>query len=363
MVLAHLLFKLDYLLAIQVISEGWDTERRLSAILIQRIALRLRHKCTNQLHGLNWEVYAARVNARWVGLQMCNRQQFSSLTNREEESCNVSGGMVEVTAGESGSLMILECHLHSQSEGITDVKYLSLPVLPHTVLELKRVIQSEFSIPACVQTVAYNTELLTDDVELATRSVRSGDTVDVTFLCRGDCRSLEEVNAWMKNLIQTIIIDDNAYQREVSDHNVEMIVYDGLQSGMDNALGYDLFEWLIPRTMVNKAYFESTGGLHLLLELSQRIFRRKWSSLRVYQKYLESVCIQAFANYGETAGLRRKLLKLGVLELCFKSLLRVTIPPNQRVTDSSSRASEQEANDALLKGELDNALHLLCWCI
>lgn len=253
----------------------------------------------------------------------------------------------------------LEFHLHCQSEKKTEVKYLSLPTLPHTTLDLKHLIQSEFSVPACAQTIHYQTEILLDNVELASRCLRSGDTIDVTFLCRADCRSIEEVNTWMKNLIK--IIDENEFRGGAGDYNVEVVVFDGIQSGIDAALGYDLFEWLIPRTMVNKAYFESTGGLNLLLELYKRIFRRKWSTLRVYQKYLESVCTQAFANYGETAGLRRKLVKMGVLELCFKSLLRVPIAVEQPVTDPSSKASDQDINDSLLKGELDNALHLLCW--
>ena len=266
---------------------------------------------------------------------------------------------MEISSG-SAPVVMLEIHLHSKSERTTEVKYLSLPTLPHTVLEFKQIVQREFSVPACVQTVTYQTEVLSDDVELASRRLRSGDSVDVSFLSRGDCSSVEEVNTWMRTLIDTF--DQNQSKGEVGDYNVEVVVYDGLQSGLDTALGYDLFQWLIPRTMVNKAYFESSGGLRLLFKLYQRIFQREWSSLRIYQKYLESVCTQAFANYGETAGLRRKLVEMGVLELCYKSLLRVSILPNMPISDTSSKSSDQEVNDSLLKAELDNALHLLCWC-
>ena len=259
----------------------------------------------------------------------------------------------------AAAAVVLECHLHSRSEGTTEVKYLSLSSLPRTVLDLKLVIQAQFSVPACAQTVAFQTEVLTDEVQLASRSLRSGDSVDVSFLARGDCRSLEEVNAWMEHLVRTF--DDSSLKQEEVDYQVEVVVYDGIQSGLDSALGYDLFEWLIPRTMVNKAYFETTGGLQLLLRLYQRVLACPWHTLRVYQKYLENVCTQAFANYGETAGLRRKLVSMGILELCFKSLLRVSISLNHPVTDPSSRPEDQEINDSLLKGELDNALHLLCW--
>lgn len=255
--------------------------------------------------------------------------------------------------------VMLECHLHSQSEGTTEVKFLSLPALPHTVLELKGAVQQKFSVPACVQTVAYQTEVLTDDVQLSSRFLRSGDTVDITFFCYGDCSSMEEVNVWMRELIQAY--EECEVEGDGGEHKVDMIVYNGLQKGLDSALGYDLFEWLVPRTMVNKAYFESSGGLMLLLKLYQHIFSREWSRLRVHQKYLESVCTQAFANYGETASLRRKLVKMGLLDLCFRSMLRVTIPPNMPVSDPSSPTADQEINDSILKAELDNALHLLCW--
>ena len=257
--------------------------------------------------------------------------------------------------------VVLECHLHSRSEGSTEVKYLSLASLPGTVLELKQLAQDEFSVPACAQTVAFQTEVLTDDAELASRRLRSGDTVDISFLSRGDCRSVEEVKAWMKKLLRTF--DDNSLSVDQRDYQVEVLVYDGVQSNLDSTLGYDLFEWLIPRTMVNKAYFEAVGGLDLLLQLYQRVLSRPWSSLRVYQKYLENVCTQAFANYGETASLRRKLVGMGLLDLCCRSLLRVPIPFNQPVSDPSSKPADQEVNDSLLRGELDNALHLMCWLV
>ena len=255
------------------------------------------------------------------------------------------------------SEVVLQCHLHCQSEGTTEVKPLSLPSLPPTVLELKEVIQQEFSVPTCIQKVAFQTEVLSDDTQLASRRLRSGDSVDVTFLARGDCRLVEEVNAWMRNLVR-------AYEeRELgkSTNEVDHLVYDGLQSGLDSTLGYDLFEWLIPRTMVNKAYFESSGGLALLPQLYQQILRSQWSDLPIYQRYLESVCTQAFANFGETAALRRKLIKMGILELCFKTMLRVKVPQNGPIADTASTDGDQEMNDTILKTELDNALHLLCW--
>lgn len=255
--------------------------------------------------------------------------------------------------------VMLECHLHSQSEGTTEVKFLSLPALPQTVLELKEAVQQQFSVPACIQTVSYQTEVLSDDVHLSSRLLRSGDTVDVMFFCYGDCSSIEEVNTWMGELIQAY--EECEIEGDGGEHKVDVIVSNGLQNGLDSALGYDLFEWLVPRTMVNKAYFESSGGLTLLLKLYHHIFSREWSRLHVHQKYLESVCTQALANYGETASLRRKLVKMGVLDLCFKSMLRVVIPPNMAVSDPSSSAAEQEINDSILKAELDNALHLLCW--
>ena len=266
--------------------------------------------------------------------------------------------MMEFPSGSTAEV-VLAFHLHSKSEGTTEVNNLSLPALPHTVRELKQIVQREFSVPACVQTVTYQTEVLSDDVELASRRLRSGDSVDVTFLSRGDCRSVEEVNAWMRTLIEAF--DQNQSRREIGDYNVDVVVFDGLQSSLDLALGYDLFQWLIPKTMVNKAYFESSGGLNLLFELYQRMLRREWSSLRLRQKYLESVCTQAFANFGETAALRRKLIKMGVLEMCFKSLLRVPILSDVPISDKSSSESDQEANNFFLKAEMDNALHLLCW--
>lgn len=255
--------------------------------------------------------------------------------------------------------LVLECHLHSRSEGTTEVKFLPLSSLPHTVLDLKQLLQEEYSVPVVAQTITYQTEVLTNDVELSSRRLRSGDSLNVSFLARGDCQSVEEVNAWLENMLRPF--EDETLELDQRDYQVDVVVYDGIHSGLDCALGYDLFEWLIPRTMVNKAYFEATGGLELLFKVYRRVLSRDWPSLRIYQKYLENVCTQAFANFGETAGLRRKLVKMGVLELCFKSLLRTRIRFHHAVADSNSSGADQEINDTLLKGELDNALHLLCW--
>ena len=252
----------------------------------------------------------------------------------------------------------LTCHLHCQADNTTEVRPLLLPSLPSTVLDLKEKVQHEFSIPACIQTLSYHTEVLPDATQLSTKCMRSGDTVDILYLTRGDCRSVEEVNSWLRSLTLAYAACE---LHEGSEQEIDQLVYDGLQSGLDSALGYDLFEWLIPRTMVNKIYFEYSEGLSLLLKLYQSIFQKEWSALHIHQRYLESVCTQAFANFGETAALRRKLVRMGVLELCFKSLLRVLVPKNECVVDWDSADGDEEMNNSILRTELDNALHLLCW--
>ena len=257
--------------------------------------------------------------------------------------------------------VVLECHLHSRSEGTTEVKFLSLTSLPGTVLELKQLAQAEFSVPACAQTVAFQTEVLTDDTQLASRRLRSGDAVDITFLSRGDCRSVEEVKTWMKSIMR--IFNDDSYTMDQRNRQVEAAVYGGIQNNLDTTLGNNLFKLLTSqsRSMVNRAYFEAVGGLELLLHLYQRLLSHPWSNLGIRQKYLEIICMQAFSNFGgETVRLRRRLVGLGILDLCFLSLLRVPIPFNKPVSDLSSNPANKEHNDHLLKEELDMALHLLC---
>lgn len=249
----------------------------------------------------------------------------------------------------------LTCHLHCQVDNTTEVRTLLFPSLPTLVMDLKEKVGEEFSIPYCIQTLSYNSEVLPDTTLISMTRMRSGDTVDIHYPARGDCQEVEEVNSWLRSLALAYT------DYELSEDEIDQIVHDGLRSGLDSALGYNLFEWLIPRTMVNKIYFEDSGGLSLLFRVYQIIFQREWSDMHIHQRYLESVCTQAFANFGETAALRRILVQMGVLELCFKAQLRVLVPKNGCVEDLESVHGDKEISDGILRTELDNALHLLCW--
>ena len=246
---------------------------------------------------------------------------------------------------------VFHLELICTARSTTAMKFLVLDTFPSCAIDLKKEIQTQLSIPVCVQALSYQSAILTDDENFEAKHIRSGDTISVRYLCEGDCEKVNKVIDWVRQLIGAISSGD--------DEQLEQVMASGGTEDLDVSLALTLFDWLDPKSYVNKIFFEWTGGLDALLNLYRNLLQRDWKSMSPRLKYLEGICTQSIANFGETFPLRRLLLQRGILEACIQSFLRVRLRKGMPVFDTESNG-DADRNNYLLQRVIENALHIIC---
>lgn len=257
----------------------------------------------------------------------------------------------------SHSEITFNLRLNCTSRDGTVIKPLTVNCFPKSTVDLKKEIQRTFSIPQCIQTLSYQSAILSDGEDLQEKHIRSGDTLEVSYLCEADYEELMRITGWLETITSAI---DNEDSNPDGDTCTDRLIAEGIQAGYDVALALDLFDWLDTRSHVNKVFFHWSGGLDVLVGLFSALLKRKWSDMPARLKYLESVCTQSVANFGETLPLRRVLLHCGILEMCFQSLLRKKLMKGLPVTDRESKDGDASSNSYLLQRVIENGLHIIC---
>lgn len=203
--------------------------------------------------------------------------------------------------------------LNCTSRKASENKTLTLSSFPASVLELKKAIEAKFSIPACVQSVSYQLAPLTNKDSLKKNCIRSGDTLSISYLCEAECRLIDEVIKWLRSSSLAV---------RCGGASADELIWRGIHAGYLETLPIELFDWLSPKAYSNKLYFESVGGLTVLVNLYRYLAGRKWEKMPPLFKCLESFSIQSIGNFGEDFPLRRMSLKEGVLDCVLSSVLR-----------------------------------------
>ena len=92
----------------------------------------------------------------------------------------------------------LHCTKTNLTEEVAEIK---LESPPQNILEVKKQVEKQFSIPVCVQTVSYTTgHDLSNDIKLSDLKVRHGDTFHVKYLAKGNCTDLMNTITWLRQL-------------------------------------------------------------------------------------------------------------------------------------------------------------------
>ena len=203
--------------------------------------------------------------------------------------------------------------LNCTSRKTRESKRFTLDEFPGSVLDLKKAVEAQLSIPVCVQSVSYQLAPLSDGDSLSERRIRSGDTLSISYLCEGECKLISEIIKWLRQVYAAL--------RSNASH-CHSLIRRGIDAGYDVSLPIKIFEWLNPKAYVSKLYFESQGGLKVLCKLYRNLANREWSTMIQLFKYLEGFAIQTIGNFGENFRLRRVLLKEDILDLVMSSLLR-----------------------------------------
>ena len=245
-------------------------------------------------------------------------------------------------AGEEMSFTVKLTCTETDSSEVVELKFRSFP---RNVLDVKKHIEKECSIPVCCQSLSYQGTSLGDEAEFNQSHFRSNDVLEVSYVSKADCRELASITGWIRQVAQL-------YREAPTGGDLEKLIEHGKQANLNDRLGTDLFDWLKKRTYMNKLYFHDIGGLDSLMELYSLLLEKNWQSLNHSQKYLENFCLFCLSNFAEDFPLRRKIVEREGLELCMRSFVQV------KVEGESDDDNSEEAAD--LHAMLWNSLHLIC---
>ncbi len=237
---------------------------------------------------------------------------------------------------------LLQCQ---STESVEEVS-LTLESPPHTVVDIKKALEAECSIPACVQQLCYESATLRGTESLNTLHVRSGDRVSVTYKARAECPAIKEAIEWMTALNERLEGDTLPH---TSADAFDLII-SGYQTYIMESLAFKLFSpWVSPVVEVNKLYFLQEGGLETLLKLFAVVLRIPWSVSPPEFKYVEHVCMTVVSNLASSLELRKLIINRGIVLMCLQSLLRVKLGKGQPVVDDSGSRGAQHINNSILQ--------------
>lgn len=219
--------------------------------------------------------------------------------------------------------------LNCQSRNTRETKTLRLKSFAVSLQEIKKAVQEEFSIPACVQTISYQSLPLSSNGSVLDlcKHVRNGDVLRVDYSCEADVKKIDEVVGWMKEVIIAVenedVVSNGPHHHHHTRGAVNALIQVGVWEKYDSLLALEIFDWMTAKAYVNKIYFQECGGLDASVHLYNCILEREWDDMSQMHCYLEAFCSHGFANFGETVYLRRVLVEHGALGMAKRSLLRV----------------------------------------
>ena len=237
--------------------------------------------------------------------------------------------------------VVLNVLLNCEQTKSSETKQVHFNSLPSNLLEIKKKIEEDFSIPSCVQTLHYQSMILKDSDQLQHTHFRTGDTFTVDYPIEGECEMVRNVIRWMKEVLELLQTIDESHalpDGEKKDHlllstvqKVEHITIVGETDGTLDALYMDMFyPWKSMKKYVNKLYFHQKEGLEVLIKIYNLLVSNEWDHLGIEDHLLnlEHNCAGALTNYAESFTLSRQIMKLGGLEAFLKSLLKKKLGRN-----------------------------------
>ena len=234
--------------------------------------------------------------------------------------------------------------------GLIEEGEIKLESPPHTqdILEVKKQVEKQFSIPVCVQTVSYNGYTLKNGIKLSDLRVRNGDMFHVEYLAKGDCTDLMKIISWLNEL-------SNAMASGSSDLN------DIAEVGVQQHLLINLrtfFSWDDPtsKSYVNKLFFADSGGVGTILKVYELLLQKAWDQMSQLYKYLERWIIGSLWYFSQTVPLCRLLIQHNIIPMLTQSLLRGRLEEGKRIEDFDSSGDRYQ--QSLLVQTIHNCIGL-----
>ena len=286
----------------------------------------------------------------------------------DEETNAVSGEWTPLAPTCPGGLeqLVLNVTLVCAVENTREDRRLVFQIPPtSTVAELKRQLQSQLGIPACVQTLTFGHAHLEDNRTLRYYTIRDEDQLRLKYPTMADIEEIASSIDHMKKMaefldsIQTLLAA-NPVNLELRTEIAEKADWEPVEK-----LATEYLQSSRPRANTNRLLFARSGGLALVHRLHSLLLRQPWDKVcSVQLQYLEKTLLRVVWNVTACFDLRRELLvPPSHLDNIVASFLRVPIPlrgsvrapPNMYMT-----TVELHEQDSILCQVLFKSLGALC---
>lgn len=235
----------------------------------------------------------------------------------------------------------------------TEKKMVSTYKVPQTVLDVKQLVQQQFSVPVCVQHFTFKSQSFVDTTSLKSISLRSGDIVNISYSSDADCASIDKIIAWFYQAIVYLKEETPSVQRAVSRE-----LFDLMRTRVLEELAKDCFgTFTDARHTANRLYFMQANGICPLIQLLTLVQRVPWSKQLIFMKCVEIQSLQVIGSICETREFGETILKFNGLECCIKSLTHKVLKRDSYVSDIDSPQSQR--SDQLLEGVMIASLGAL----
>ena len=234
-------------------------------------------------------------------------------------------------------------HLHillqSSLTKETKERKLHYSTLPLTGANLRELIEREFKIPSCVQTLSFNSNIIQEGTKLEYLRVQEGDTIVVEYPYDIDTQFYLKLISKLVKIVSSLkcTIPKIAASGKVTEairDNIPRINNDckSVRSAILSLKDKQLVNYSNGMPRVDQLYFIHNGGLKVLVELYRLLHLLPWHQLPMGAQKLELSCLSFVCTLSVTIGTRYLLLQEGALQCVLKSLLRVKLKPLQSIS-------------------------------
>lgn len=252
--------------------------------------------------------------------------------------------------GTLNTCAVCNLNLKCTLSGHEDIKPLMLSPSCSTVMDVKKAIEKQYSIPSCVQSLMFHGVSLSDTDSFYPTHVSKDENLCVSFLSEANVSGVRNAVEWLERvkvaLQQCSLLNSESVGSEILD-----LIEQGTDADTIKDLSVGLFyPWEPGEKYVNKLYFDDCGGLAAMFSVYAYLVQLDWKDMSHYIKYLELVCTQSITNFCQSFDLRRKVIQHGGLDMCIRTVLRCKL---------GARGVSWDLNP-MSKSAIEVALYAIC---
>ena len=217
--------------------------------------------------------------------------------------------------------------LHNTIREVQEQRVVSTLGYPSSLQTIKQAIEDQLSVPVCVQTVRYRTQLIHDTTSLNRLRVREEDLFDVYYPNEARVRYVCDLISSLRRIISVLqaafsSLTMSTWITPATRTNLRRECHEFVTDNLPLKY-FSVFPIGFPNS--NQLYFIDKGGAVLLLQIYSTLHCLPWHRLSFDMQRLEYACLKIFWNLSATLGVRQLILRQNIIDEVFKSLMRTKI--------------------------------------